>query len=161
MSQDEILQALSRSTLLREVSPASREILADYFELLDGERGNRLFSEGDREAALYIVIEGQLEARIDSGTGLETGVQRFGPGDSIGAFSLLLRGERLVSVDALTTCRLVELRLDAFRMLRQQSPDACLHLVLAIVRHMGRVLEEGRSPLKRMLIRYANGLDTL
>lgn len=161
MTRDEIVEILRATELLRDVSAASCEVIAHHVDVLDGGRGDRLFSEGQNQPALYVVVQGDLLAKVDSGTGLEHTVQRFGPGSTIGEFSLLLRGERLVSVDASTDCRLLELSLDSFRQLRQNSPDAALHLVMAIVRRLGRVVEECRSPLKRMLIRYAAGMESL
>lgn len=159
MTSAEVIEVFKNCPLLADFSAQSLEHLSSYFDLLEGNAGDRLFAEGDEGSGLYIVLAGTCAAKVRDVDGRERIVRNIGPGGSFGELSLILRSERLLSVDALDNVRLAELNLAAFRKLKLSNPDLCLMLIMAIVRRFGRVLDESRETLKRILLRGAAGLD--
>jgi CRP-like cAMP-binding protein len=79
--------------------------------------------------------------------------------DSFGELSLLLRGQRLMGVRATSDVTLLDLSAATFRSLKQQEPELCLIIVMAIVRRLGRELDESREVMKRVMLRYHAGID--
>ncbi|MCP1726743.1 CRP-like cAMP-binding protein/predicted acylesterase/phospholipase RssA [Natronospira proteinivora] len=117
-----------------------RAVLRDsaLFEGVDGEVFGRLieqvseqhlsvdqvlFQQGDDGDALYIVIDGLLEAvqHRDGGGHRRLGLIR--PGDPVGELAVLLEGRRGATVRALEETRLVRLEAESLTPLLWQSPE--------------------------------------
>lgn len=150
-----VLDALQCADLMSDMAPDALVVIGRFVTELQGSAGNRLYSEGDRNPALYVIVSGTCEVTVDLPDGTAPRVRSLGPGDCFGELSLLLRGERLVNVTALDDVRLLELDDAAFRRLKSAEPEVCLHLIMAIVRRLGRVLDGSREPIKRLLMRHA------
>ena len=67
-------------------------------------RGERVITEGEPGATAYVILEGQAEAyRVRDGE--RHVIRLLGPGEVFGELAVLLEGERVASVDALTELR--------------------------------------------------------
>ncbi len=159
MSRDELLQVLRRCPLLSDLGQNAHEQLLDHLHVMHGKAGSRLYQEGDAAGGLYIVADGSCLAIARDVNGIERVVRTVPTYESFGELSLLLRGERLLSVQAQGDVTLLELSAAEFRNLKQQRPELCLVLIMAIVRRLGRVLDESRETMKRVMLRYHAGLD--
>lgn len=151
--------ALAEAALFSNFSPTAREALREYFAVLEGNAGDRLYEQGDDGDGLYVIAEGNLFAVVRDIEGAEHSVARLSRGDSFGELALLLRGERLVTITASTDVVLLELSMASFRSLKHRNPDLCLMLIMAIVRKFGHVLDGSRDVLQRLLLRQLAGLD--
>jgi CRP-like cAMP-binding protein len=159
MTRDQIVDVMKQCTLLADFSTPSLLELFEYLDALEGARGDRLFSEGDPAGGLYIVLRGTCVTKVRDVRGEERTIAQIGPAGSFGELSLLLRSERLVTVEALDDVRLVELSLASFRRLKSTNPELCLMLIMAIVRRFGRVLDESKETLKRVVLRGLEGVE--
>jgi CRP-like cAMP-binding protein len=144
---------------LSDIGQTALEQLSEHVSLMHGQAGDRLYNEGDPADGLYIVASGNCLAMARDMTGSECVVRTIPTYESFGELSLLLRGERLLSVQALDDVVLLELSTAEFRKMKQQQPELCLTLVMAIVRRLGRVLDESRESMKRVMLRYHAGVD--
>jgi len=160
-TREEQLKCLESCALLAELGADARSRVLEHLHLIEGARGDRLYNEGDAGSGMYIVVRGACAAVVRDVSDNERVVQRLGVGDSFGELSVLLRGERLVSIVATEDVFLLELSVQDFRQLKRSDPDICVVLIMAIVRRFGRVLDESREVMKRMLLRYMGGVDTL
>jgi CRP-like cAMP-binding protein len=130
-----------------------------YFHQLAGSPGDRLYSQGDASGGLYVILEGVCVTLVAAPDGTQHEVKEIQESESFGELGLVLRGERLLSVEARTNVRLLALDLDSFRMLKTQNPDLCLMLIMSIVRRFGRVVDDSRELFQRMLLRQVSGVD--
>ncbi|MCB9492633.1 MAG: cyclic nucleotide-binding domain-containing protein [Dehalococcoidia bacterium] len=151
--------ALAGCPLLADFSPTAIEALLPYFEVMEGGAGDRLYSQGDEGGGLYVIARGSVTARVRDVDGNDRVVGRLSAPDSFGELALLLRGQRLVSIEAATDVVLLEMSYDSFRRLKLKSPDVCLMVIMSIVRRFGHVLDESRDLLQRVLLRQLAGRD--
>ena len=129
---------LKRFSLLSELSEEDREILAEELEGLEVEAGTELYDEGEQGDGLYFVVEG--EVRVES---THTGASAvFGPGSSMGAFSLVASGPRETRAAASQRSRLLVLRRSTFRRFAEVEPRAACRLLEAILRETARLGRE-------------------
>lgn len=153
------LRTLHRCPLFADFAPSSLEALLPYFDIIEGQRGDRLYEQGAPSDGFYIVAAGSLVMKVTDIDGKERSVTRVAPPESFGELAVLLRGDRFVTVEAATTVTLLEFSYDAFRRLKRANPDLCLLLIMAIVRRFGRMLDESRDVLHRLLLRQFAGMD--
>ena len=108
------------------------------------ERGELLFSEGERSDTLYVLIEGELKVftRNDSGRELVFNVIR--PGDFIGEL-ILDGGPRLVSVRALRPSICVVVQSEQLRDLLHADPEFAECLVLKLIRRVRQTTDQLRN----------------
>ena len=121
--------------LLAELEEGEREALADLLEELRLEPGTRLFEEGEPSDGLLLVAEGRV--RIESSRAGDRA--ELGPGATLGAFSLVVSGEREARAETVSRSRILVLRRDAFRRFCDESPRAACRLLEAIVREAARL----------------------
>ena len=134
MTHDAIIQTLTSCPLFADLGRGPVERVAEYFDVLEGGPGDRLYSEGDSLVGLYVVVEGQLVAKVTAADGREHDVRTVRPGDVFGEMSLLLRGDRLVTIEAIEPVRVLELSEAAFSRMKREDADACLLVIMAPVR---------------------------
>jgi CRP/FNR family cyclic AMP-dependent transcriptional regulator len=159
VTRDELVTVLRQCSLLSDLGQTALEQLSEHVSIMHGQSGDRLYNEGDAADGLYIVAQGTCLALARDMAGSERIVRSIPTFDSFGELSLLLRGERLLSVQAHDNVVLLELSAAEFRKMKQYQPDLCLMLVMAIVRRLGRVLDESRESMKRVMLRYHAGVD--
>ena len=144
-------QQARRCPLFSDLGDEAREARP----LLQRARG----AEGDRPSTRAIGAPGSSSSRRDplaiarTPEGIEQPVTSLAAPTSFGELSLLLRNERMLSVQAAGDVELLELDLDGFRKLKQANPDLCLVLIMAIVRRFGRVVDQSGDLFQRLLFR--------
>ena len=85
-------------------------------------RGVRVFHEGDRSDACYIVRSGDLRVTREHPDGRAIALATLGPGDIFGELAMLDGEARSASVEALSPCELLALPAgDVRRMLQSSS----------------------------------------
>ncbi|MDJ0852623.1 MAG: cyclic nucleotide-binding domain-containing protein [Myxococcota bacterium] len=129
------LDDLKAFPLLAELDESEREAVSEALEELRLDAGTLLFDEGEESDGLLFVAEGAV--RIESSRAGE-GVD-VGPGASLGAFSLVARGEREARAETTSRSRILVLRRHGFGRLRDESPRAACRLLEAVVRETARL----------------------
>ncbi|MEK0085443.1 cation:proton antiporter [Benzoatithermus flavus] len=79
--------------------------------------GERIVRRGERGDAMYFIASGAVEVQREEGT------IRLGTGDFFGEMALIMRRPRTADVVALSYCRLLMLRRDAFRQFLRANPE--------------------------------------
>lgn len=100
--------------------------------------GEEVIKRGEIDRALYIVVEGSLEARVtEGGVGVgRSAAIRFPTGSVIGEISFFDGRARTATVTALTGGELLRLSFEAFQALAESDPD----LARAMLLDLGRIL---------------------
>ncbi len=159
MTREETLHVLRNCPLFADFSEQALDALYPFLGFIDGDPGSRLFGETDAGDGLFVVIDGTCAAKVADESGRERLVRNIGPAGSFGELSLLLRAGRMVSVDAVNHVRLATIDVAAFRRLKRENPELCLLLTMSIVRRFGRVIDDSRDVLKRVLLCGLAGQD--
>lgn len=145
-------EVLQRSPLFRDFTENGLKIFAAIAQERAVPAGAPVFIEGAVGDGLVLVKSGSVRiTQRAAGGERELGV--LGPGEHLGALSLLAQGVRLVSAAAATTCEVVEIGRREFAALQAQKPQACLKLALAIAADVAARMAEGREALRELTAR--------
>jgi CRP/FNR family transcriptional regulator, cyclic AMP receptor protein len=98
--------------------------------------GEVVFSKGDPGAAMYVVVEGEVDLRI----GQEL-VETLGPGEPFGEMALVEHAPRIATAVARTACRVVEIPEKRFLFLVQQTPYFSLQIMRAMAERLRKMNE--------------------
>lgn len=135
---------LERS-FIREFSSAARLVVL--------EEGEPLFLKGDEARAMYIIVHGRLQVKIQSREGVHSVVKELGQGTPAGVISLVAGGKRNADVFALRRTKLAELNRNHFERLMEKYPEVKSKL-LEMVYHRLK-----RSHLAEVLPEYFEEMD--
>ncbi|MGH2466357.1 MAG: cyclic nucleotide-binding domain-containing protein, partial [Candidatus Limnocylindrales bacterium] len=126
---------LSASPLFADVAEADLVRLEAHLTPVTAKAGERLLEEGTPGDDLFIVEEGDLEARRRSGRD-EVVVGPISPGDVIGEMSVIEGGLRTASVVARTPARLQRLSREDFAAFLADRPSASLEILRTAMRRL-------------------------
>ena len=149
-------EALARAPLFKSFTDIGLSVFAGIAHERSLAAGAPLFVQGDDAEALYVVKSGALRVLQRTAAG-ERELATLGPGEHVGALSLLAPGVRLVSATAATSTEVVEIGRRAFFKAAQEKPQACLKLSLLIAADLSRWIGESRELLQDALARAAQG----
>src|SRR5262249_45987444 len=96
--------------------------------------GDFLFREGDQRDKMYVLLEGEMEIRLDDYV-----PETAGPGSLIGEMALIDGSPRSANAMAKTNCRLAPIDKRRFLFLVQQHPHFATHVLKVLakrLRHM-------------------------
>ncbi|MDQ2695663.1 MAG: patatin-like phospholipase domain-containing protein [Pseudomonadota bacterium] len=114
--------------LFRMLGDEALAALAAGLEQVTLAAGEPLFRQGDPSDALYVVLDGLLQAVITHDDGSAVAVGKIGPGKPVGEIQVLAGGRRTASVHALLDTRLARLSRAACEGLAQRYPDAVAYM---------------------------------
>lgn len=103
--------------------------------------GTRVFHEGDRSDACYIVRSGHFRVTREHSDGRAITLATLGPGDIFGELAMLDGEVRSASVESLEEGELLALPAGEVRALLSRHPEITVKLVAALVRRL-RVANE-------------------
>ncbi len=120
---------LGKFELLQELSEAQHGALADQLEEFQFAAGDFVFCCGEEAAELFLIADGSIRLEIKR---RELGVLRAG--ESIGAVSLAVVGNRQCDAVALESTSLLALSREGYLRLRADEPTVALALQEGILR---------------------------
>jgi CRP/FNR family transcriptional regulator, cyclic AMP receptor protein len=125
-------------------------------------RGVRVFHEGDRSDACYIVRSGDLRVTREHPDGRAIALATLGPGDIFGELAMLDGEARSASVEALSECELLALPAGDVRRMLQSSSEITVKLVVALTRRLREANERiARQSFQTVPSRVAGVLSQL
>ena len=143
------LETLQRSPLFRDLTETGLRIFAGMARERALAAGAPLFLENTAGESLFIVRSGtvRITQRV---AGAERELALLGPGEHLGAVSLLARTVRLVTAVAATPCEVLELTQPDFVALQPEKPQACLKVAVAIAVDLATRVAENRDVLREL-----------
>lgn len=137
----EILGELSKVHILRSLPPEEIQGLVPFVESIHYKKAERIFEQGDKGDALYLMRSGQIGIAVRSKSQVldeagETSVATLDPGDSFGEMALLTGEVRSASATAVTDVDLWRITKENFDHLIASSPS----LTLAVSRLLAQRL---------------------
>ena len=121
---------------MRERSPAHWDRLLQFVERRAFRSGEEVIRRGDVDRALYIVVDGNLEARVTESRGGRGAAVPVPSGSVIGEIGFFDGQPRTATVTAVTDGEMLRLSFDSFQTLAVREPD----LAQAMLLDLGRIL---------------------
>lgn len=151
-NSEDVTRLLQQCHFFEDFGEAELEVITQFLDIRTGERGDVLYFEGEQADALYVVGEGRVELLMNDDDGQARLVGWLGPAETFGELSLLMRGKRLLTVRATNQVVLYELSIPSFLRLRGQHPDACLLVIMAIIKRFSRIVDANQQIFKKVLL---------
>lgn len=124
--------------------------------------GTRVFHEGDRSDACYIVREGSFRVTREHSDGRAITLATLGPGEVFGELAMLDGDTRSASAEALSDGELLALPATDVRSLLARHPELSVKLVAALVRRLRAANERiSRQSFQTVPSRVAGVLSQL
>jgi hypothetical protein len=114
--------SLRRVKILASLTDPQLERLAQLMELQRVKQWTVIVKQGDPGDAMYLILEGELRARLMTG-GKETTLSTLGPGDFFGDMSLFDQGPRSADVVANVDSTVLKITASSFENLAKEAPD--------------------------------------
>jgi CRP-like cAMP-binding protein len=133
---DAVVSALGASEVLHHLSPRARERLAAAGSPVGLAAGGLLCRAGDPGDAVFVVLEGRIEARMISAGGREMRLVGLGPGQTVGEMAALDGGRRSADVVAATRSRLWRIPRAALLQAIEAEPKVAVALIVELSRRL-------------------------
>ncbi len=128
-------EALDRTAWARGLSWSQTIQVARYCSFREAAAGETIVAEGEREAFLCLVVEGELDVVKRDSSGSPRVLAPLGPGTSFGEMSLLDGEPRSATVAARTEAVLLTVSAENLERLVNERPE----LGVEVFRRLGRV----------------------
>jgi CRP/FNR family transcriptional regulator, cyclic AMP receptor protein len=159
---DSTVALLNRVPLFSELSGEDLERVSRVAVPRSYPKGVRVFHEGDRSDACYIVRSGDLRVTREHPDGRAIALATLGPGDIFGELAMLDGEARSASVEALSDCELLALPAGDVRQLLRGSSEITAKLVFALTRRLREANERiARQSFQTVPSRVAGVLSQL
>jgi len=119
-----------------ERSPAQWDRLLPFVERREFRAGEEVIRRGEIDRALYIVVDGSLEARVTEGRAGKGAAVHFPTGSVIGEIGFFDGRARTATVTAVTDGEMLRLSFESFEALATSEPE----LAQAMLLDLGRIL---------------------
>jgi CRP-like cAMP-binding protein len=120
---------------LDDASSAEWSTLLGYAQARHLRRGERLYAEGDTDAALYVLTIGAIELRSSRSAPLT-----LEPPATAGEIAFIDRGVSLETAVATTDTELLRLSQDAFEVLSAREQQLAQHILRDLARTLAHTL---------------------
>lgn len=131
-----VSELLARVPLFSELSRPELERISQVAVPRSFPRDTRVFHEGDRGDACYIVRRGACRVTREHSDGRAITLANLGPGDIFGELAMLDGETRSASVEALEDTELVALPAGDMRALLRDHSEMAVKLVVALTRRL-------------------------
>ena len=149
---------LRRIKILAELKDAQLAHLADFMEAQAVTERTVIFNQGDSSDAMYLVMSGELRARVING-GRETILATFGPGEFFGDMALFDHGPRSADVVANVDSQLLRISSTSFNRLTKEAPALATPFLQATAKTLAARIRNDNKKLTRVAQQYTAARD--
>jgi hypothetical protein len=152
--------SLRRIKILADLKDAQLSHLSDFMELQKVPQWSVLFNQGDAGDAMYLVLAGEMRARMMIG-GKETIIATFEPGDFFGDMALFDNGPRSADVVANADSVLLKISTVNFNRLTREAPALATPFLQATARTLSARIRADNKRLTRVTQQFSTSGNML
>lgn len=130
--------SLSEIPLFSDLSSVEMKSIERKARLVEFQKGDKIYSQGDQPNAFYIIISGRLRVLQKKLDGTEEKVVNLYRNDYFGEISILTNRPHSVTVEALNDALVIRIEREDFSKILSQIPS----LSLRLSRSLGRLVTE-------------------
>ncbi|HTB83520.1 MAG TPA: cyclic nucleotide-binding domain-containing protein [Candidatus Sulfotelmatobacter sp.] len=145
---------LRRIKILADLSDAQLAHLMDFMEAQMVTERTVIFKQGDSSDAMYLVMAGELRARVMNGE-RETILATFGPGDFFGDMALFDHGPRSADVVVNVDSQLLRISSGSFNRLTKEAPALATPFLQETARTLAARIRNDNKKLTRVAQQYS------
>jgi CRP-like cAMP-binding protein len=142
VSDVDIISTLKQVSLFSGLDAQTMEQLAAITEVRTYKSGEQVYSEGEADAALFVVVAGTVRIDKQVGAGQQQTLQQIKAGEVLGAISFVLGGQHSVSAQALHDAELLLIRRTEFDRLAARSPAVGYKILLRLAGQLAAMLRD-------------------
>ena len=155
-------ELLARVPLLSGLEPGELERIAQVAIPRSFPKGARVFHEGDRSDACYVIRSGEVRVTREHPDGRAIALATLGPGELVGELAMLDGGVRSASVEALTEVDLLAVSATDMKGLLERNAQITAKLVVALTKRLRETNERiSRQSFQTVPSRVAGVLSQL
>ncbi len=155
-------ELLARVPLLSGLEPAELERIAQVAIPRSFPKGARVFHEGDRSDACYVIRSGEVRVTREHPDGRAIALATLGPGELVGELAMLDGGVRSASVEALSEVDLLAVSATDMKGLLERNAQITAKLVVALTKRLRETNERiSRQSFQTVPSRVAGVLSQL
>jgi CRP/FNR family transcriptional regulator, cyclic AMP receptor protein len=155
-------ELLARVPLLADLEAGELERIAQVAIPRSFPKGARVFHEGDRSDACYVIREGEVRVTREHSDGRAIALATLGPGELVGELAMLDGGVRSASVEALTDVELLAVAATDMKGLLERNAEITTKLVVALAQRLRETNERiSRQSFQTVPSRVAGVLSQL
>ena len=160
--QASAVELLARVPLLFGLEPSELERIAQVAIPRSFPKGARVFHEGDRTDACYVIRAGEVRVTREHSDGRAIALATLGPGELVGELAMLDGGVRSASVEALTDVDLLAVSAADMKGLLERNAEITAKLVIALTKRLRETNERiSRQSFQTVPSRVAGVLSQL
>ena len=160
--QASAVELLARVPLLSGLEPSELERIAQVAIPRSFPKGARVFHEGDRTDACYVIRAGEVRVPREHPDGRAIALATLGPGELVGELAMLDGGVRSASVEALTDVDLLAVSAADMKGLLERNAEITAKLVIALTKRLRETNERiSRQSFQTVPSRVAGVLSQL
>ncbi|MEZ5933750.1 MAG: cyclic nucleotide-binding domain-containing protein [Alphaproteobacteria bacterium] len=141
MSLTEDMETLRSIPLFAKIEPAKLKLLAFTSERLNFMAGDEVCREGDHGDAAYIILKGEADVVVSTGTGPMV-VATLGKNDIIGEIAVLCDVPRTATVAAKTDLETLKVAKDNFFQLVTQFPQIGIQVMHELAERLHQTTQD-------------------
>ncbi len=146
-----IPEDLASQELLRGLTPEELVLIEDAVEVIDVERGDVVFREGDDADAIFFVLTGLVSVRLPlDDAGRDRRLATLGPGVAVGEMAFLEEGTRSADVVAEQDSPLARLSIEDLKRIGDQEPCATATFAANLARNLSSRLRRANEQVRML-----------
>jgi CRP/FNR family cyclic AMP-dependent transcriptional regulator len=135
------VELLRRIPLFSGIEPSRLKLLAYTSDVITYQPGQVIMRQGDIGDAAYVIIKGDADVTISSGTG-SIPVAALHGGDFVGEIAILCDTPRTATVSATTELKALRIRKEPFFELLRQFPELAVEMTRLLAERLTRTTAE-------------------
>lgn len=147
MASEKIAEHLEITNLSSVLEEREVHEFAKHFKVYKLTEGDMLFSEGDPECYMGVLVKGKLAVLKGDEDGNSQKISEIGPGKTVGEMSLVDGNPRSASIEVAEESLIMILYLGRFNEILQNQPQLGVKLLMYIMRLMSNRLRSTSSVL--------------
>ena len=132
LSKPDKLARLAKAPWAENLTPRELAALSDLFFVCRVKRGDPVYQEGDKEAFMCLIVEGEIEIQKGCESQQTMLLSTLGPGETVGEMAIIDGGERSASAVAATDSTLFVLSRLNLRQLIHENRQLWNKFLLAM-----------------------------